>query len=337
MSLLTLLLYSRLFRFEAGAPPLCTTPNGVKLNPNLAMHRFFTYPMDFHWKFTTDLALMLAEGGIYYVNFSMSSYSFLRCNFCELTIHPNQFESYFSSRNYLTVRNLIGKNHCEFDCKISQGDTKNEPMGKARKLDNNLESDRLFSMINKTACLPVEPFSAARSGFYSPTSLGEDKTVICAFCQLRLPGAQLQGEKPDEEHKLWSPLCRLMSGDKSAANVAIQTETVEIKKEVKIHTGASRPFNMLEEQNLPAAPLNPKYATLKNRIDSFKDAWPKSLSQMPEELARAGFFYHGVGDRVICFLCNLGLKDWDTKDDPIDQHCKWNSNCKYWQMSNDAG
>jgi baculoviral IAP repeat-containing protein 7/8 len=73
------------------------------------------------------------------------------------------------------------------------------------------------------------------------------------------------------------------------------------------------------------------YCDITARLASYKD-WPKSFPQKPDVLARAGFFYTGIGDRVICFQCGMGLKDWDPKDDPFEQHIKWSISCQFLTM-----
>lgn len=40
------------------------------------------------------------------------------------------------------------------------------------------------------------------------------------------------------------------------------------------------------------APANPKYAVYEKRLQTFTD-WPKDLTQTPEMLAAAGFYYTG--------------------------------------------
>ncbi|XP_063361874.1 E3 ubiquitin-protein ligase XIAP-like [Cydia amplana] len=50
----------------------------------------------------------------------------------------------------------------------------------------------------------------------------------------------------------------------------------------------------------------PHYETLDSRLKSYKH-WPPSLPTKPEELAEAGFFYTGTGDRTQCFFCGGGL------------------------------
>jgi len=42
--------------------------------------------------------------------------------------------------------------------------------------------------------------------------------------------------------------------------------------------------------------------------------------------------FSGVGDRVLCFQCGGGLKDWDPKDGPWVEHAKWFGSCPYLAM-----
>lgn len=36
-----------------------------------------------------------------------------------------------------------------------------------------------------------------------------------------------------------------------------------------------------------------------------------------------------MGDRVLCFQCGGGLKDWDPGDSPWVEHAKWFGGCPY--------
>lgn len=71
-----------------------------------------------------------------------------------------------------------------------------------------------------------------------------------------------------------------------------------------------------------------EFYILKARLCSFHD-WPKTLKQTPEQLSDAGFFYTQKCDRVICFCCGLGLKQWEDNDDPWEQHALYNAKCAY--------
>ena len=47
------------------------------------------------------------------------------------------------------------------------------------------------------------------------------------------------------------------------------------------------------------------------------------------EFADAGFYYLGDQDRVNCFYCNGGLKNWEPTDDPFQEHTKGHPLCEY--------
>jgi baculoviral IAP repeat-containing protein 7/8 len=76
---------------------------------------------------------------------------------------------------------------------------------------------------------------------------------------------------------------------------------------------------------------SPAFVTLSARLQSFK-SWPKSLAQKPLLLAEAGFHYTGIGDRVCCFYCGVGLKDWQEKDNPWKEHVAWSTACNFTLM-----
>ncbi|XP_002020978.2 death-associated inhibitor of apoptosis 1 [Drosophila persimilis] len=78
-------------------------------------------------------------------------------------------------------------------------------------------------------------------------------------------------------------------------------------------------------------PEHPEYAVESTRLRSFEE-WPRNLKQKPMQLAEAGFFYTGVGDRVRCFSCGGGLKDWDDNDEPWEQHALWLSQCRFVKL-----
>ncbi|CAO1309604.1 unnamed protein product [Diamesa hyperborea] len=78
-------------------------------------------------------------------------------------------------------------------------------------------------------------------------------------------------------------------------------------------------------------PEHPEYAIEAKRIESYED-WPKTMRQKPQQLSDAGFYYTGKGDRVCCFSCGGGLKDWEENDEPWQQHAMWYSKCEYLKL-----
>ncbi len=48
-------------------------------------------------------------------------------------------------------------------------------------------------------------------------------------------------------------------------------------------------------------------------------------------LAKAGWFYTGVGDRVQCFRCNATAEGWQVGDCPIEKHRQLSPSCSFIQ------
>lgn len=73
---------------------------------------------------------------------------------------------------------------------------------------------------------------------------------------------------------------------------------------------------------------NPANATLATRLATFVN-WPEHLAQKPAELAEAGFYFSGEGDRVHCYYCDGGLGAWEVGDIPWNEHARWFPDCGY--------
>lgn len=88
------------------------------------------------------------------------------------------------------------------------------------------------------------------------------------------------------------------------------------------------------ESELPALEEHPdfgEYYLKRARMQTFAD-WPKTLKQTPEQLSAAGFSYTQKGDRVICFCCGLGLRQWEENDIPWEQHALHGPDCEYLHL-----
>ena len=66
-----------------------------------------------------------------------------------------------------------------------------------------------------------------------------------------------------------------------------------------------------------------------HRINSFHNDWPHTRHLPATRMAAAGFYYKGEGDRVTCAFCRGWLQDWDGNDDPMAEHAKHHTHCKF--------
>lgn len=162
---------------------------------------------------------------------------------------------------------------------------------------------------------PVTFLSAeklARNGFYY---LGRGDEVRCAFCKVEIM-RWVEGDDPAKDHQRWAPQCpfvRKLTGTDTAG---------------RDECGSRLPSDTSQRMN---GPVHPRYASEAARLRSFQD-WPRCMRQKPEDLAEAGFFYTGQGDKTKCFYCDGGLKDWETDDVPWEQHARWFDRCAYVQL-----
>ena len=75
-------------------------------------------------------------------------------------------------------------------------------------------------------------------------------------------------------------------------------------------------------------PKFPQYRKQSDRMKSFA-TWPKQMNPKSEELAKAGFFYEGVSDSCCCFHCGLYVHNWESDDDPIEEHFRHAPKCNF--------
>ncbi|CAB3226801.1 unnamed protein product [Arctia plantaginis] len=162
---------------------------------------------------------------------------------------------------------------------------------------------------------PVTFLSAeqlARNGFYY---LGRGDEVRCAFCRVEIM-RWVEGDDPARDHQRWAPQCpfvRQLTNPESAGRD-------ECGSRVPVAAASRMP-----------GPVHPRFASEAARLRSFQD-WPRCMRQKPEDLAEAGFFYTGHGDKTKCFYCDGGLKDWENDDVPWEQHARWFDRCAYVQL-----
>lgn len=88
--------------------------------------------------------------------------------------------------------------------------------------------------------------------------------------------------------------------------------------------------NKIDEEYDPDGPFYPNYLTFNSRLESFKK-WPLQ-TPTPFDLASAGFWYTGTGRCycVRCFMCKLGLNNWESETNLIkEQHRYLRPNCPF--------
>ena len=78
--------------------------------------------------------------------------------------------------------------------------------------------------------------------------------------------------------------------------------------------------------------VNTNMMFYEDRLLTFEH-WSKQIHPDKYKLSKAGFFYTGEFDKVICFACGAVLREWESTDDPWVEHHKWSKNCVFLKMT----
>lgn len=235
-----------------------------------------------------------------------------------------------------------------------------------QQLDLNIEENRLKTFENWNVAY-IDKYLLALLGFYY---YGPGDMVKCYFCGVEI-GMWEEGDDILTDHMRWSPNCNLIRRNQTnnvPINEALLNQTLPPAPTPDVY-GVMERTNTVSEGSIEALseddvhmyqhdlygqggieavlrgtlslsspsrstisrPDHPEYAVEAKRTESYED-WPKTMRQKPQQLSDAGFFYTGKGDRVCCFSCGGGLKDWEENDDPWEQHAMWYGKCEYLKL-----
>lgn len=72
-------------------------------------------------------------------------------------------------------------------------------------------------------------------------------------------------------------------------------------------------------------------SSFKNSVDRLGTygRWPMISFPKPCDLSDAGFYFTGTEDKVVCFACGYGLRNWTSRDDPWKRHAQWSPACDF--------
>lgn len=84
------------------------------------------------------------------------------------------------------------------------------------------------------------------------------------------------------------------------------------------------------ETNRNSDIYNTEYQTTNSRLLSYTK-WPIEKCPDPCNMSKAGFYFTNIEDKVVCFHCGYGVRNWKKDDNPWYRHAWWSPNCLYLQ------
>ncbi|XP_071112883.1 baculoviral IAP repeat-containing protein 7-B-like [Haliotis cracherodii] len=200
----------------------------------------------------------------------------------------------------------------------------------------HIESNRLQTFAGKwPAQANVTPKALAREGFYYE---GPGDRVRCVFCSGVLKHWE-KGDVVSEEHKKHFPNCvvhRVRAAGHRGANPIIDSQQVaaHLDRSTTADLGVKSTDDTTADSLgiVKNKPKFPQYGIESTRLGTFRD-WPGQIKQTPEDMAKAGLYYLGKGDQVMCFSCGGRLHTWDPTDDPMEEHAKWYPQCAFVKLA----
>ncbi|XP_040487224.1 baculoviral IAP repeat-containing protein 3-like [Ursus maritimus] len=211
------------------------------------------------------------------------------------------------------------------------------------RYDLSCELYRMATFSALPAGVPVSERSLARAGFYYT---GVKDKVRCFCCGLMLDNWK-PGDRPADKHRTLYPSCAFVRNLSSASVSGPSSPPPPPSGANSTHplppslqnagyfSGSyssfpSDPGNCRANQEL--APWRPSACagavrTVEDRLLTFR-TWPLTSPRAPE-LARAGFYYVGPGDRVACFACGGKLSNWEPNDSALSEHLRHFPDCPF--------
>ena len=285
-------------------------------------HNYYNshYPPPHHHHYDNQARQMeiskLARAGFMYVEEKDN----VQCFTCNLIVD----HEHYTADDVITEYHERLRPHCNFVKQLQQ--QRGRRRSKAfSSLDHlRYEKDRLDSFIDWP--LPwLSPKEVAAAGFYYWRNLD---CCACVYCR-GIVGDWESNDIPMYEHLKHFPTCPFARGVIPVGNVSLEDSLILDKLPLD---GEEPPYPKSSNSNgHQRVPKKLEFCTEDVRIESFSDfaPWPDRIVQKPETLAKAGFYYTGISDHVMCYHCGNGICNWEIDDDPMDLHAQFFPQCQF--------
>ena len=264
----------------------------------------------------------LSQLGFFFVG-DRNSPGKLCCSFCRRTIHMFSIEeiSHLEKDWDQRLLALLQRHaHLSATCPFTLG---------LNGDDKRLSPDDIVRVIN--------PLIRTQSIQHAFINLNVTPQIDSSY--LRITGASIISQCPNGLPPLDGDLSKAYNNMSAELDYELHTlfeSQLDFESELSVIYGLT-PHTTPIDYFVGVEPKYKNYVRLQSRIDSFSlEEWHQhSISKTdshllkPDSFARAGFYYSGTADNVMCFWCGLGLNHWEATNDPITEHVKFAPRCTW--------
>jgi len=222
--------------------------------------------------------------------------------------------------------------------------------------DRKKEANRLATFEKYPITAALNPWKLAKAGFFY-TGYKDQTKCSCCGRQVKNWGKEdnpldaewheitcrFKENDPEYNQPILNEVRRIQSREQNyqsqgmtPAEYSLPEDPIEINVTRESGAGArNQPYTNVElEQLFPCAnPHRPHLRSRASRLVTFEDhatSWARNnIRATMADMADAGLYYLGTGDRVECWYCGGGLRNWGYHDDPWFEHTKWYSTCEF--------
>ncbi|XP_063286492.1 baculoviral IAP repeat-containing protein 2 isoform X1 [Pelobates fuscus] len=213
--------------------------------------------------------------------------------------------------------------------------------------DYSCELYRMSTYSKFPSNVPVSERSLAKAGFYYT---GVDDKVKCFTCGLMLDNWK-KGDNAAEKHKKLYPSCTFIQ-NAPAVNLgssysafspltSLASQPPSACSDVEVQY-INQSYMSFPQESVASRAVEDRshlrinesishMATEEARLHTFT-TWPLTFLDSTE-LAKAGFYYIGPGDKVCCFACDGKLNNWEPKDNAMSEHRRHFPECPFVKSS----
>ncbi|XP_044131974.1 baculoviral IAP repeat-containing protein 1 isoform X1 [Bufo gargarizans] len=262
----------------------------------------------------------MASAGMYYTGVEDSMQCFC-CGivlFCtRLTLTPREQHLQLNPSCGFIQGKDVG-NIAKYEVRVQTSET-----GQESAEAYSTEEARLSSYTNWPFYAKIQPVHLASAGFYFT---GRRDIVQCFSCAGCL-GHWEENDDPWKEHSKWFPECNFLISKKPPDEIKV---LINSYNGFPGFTGKHFLTGVIGSTE-PCQPSYTKMSLFQDenvRLESFKK-WPSDAKKDTASIARAGFYYTGRGDIVLCISCAGCVYNWEENDEPCKEHAKFIPDCPF--------